>query len=234
MNIVGSSPITVRQRALSVGQWAATVGALAAVLLVVAAVAPVLFGRQVYIVTGGSMEPAIPLGSAVVSERTRAILIKEGDVITYVNRQAHIVTHRVTEVVSDQFGPGFRTKGDANEDPDQEIVRPVNVVGRVWYYVPLVGYILHYANQSATKLAFLVLAIMIVGWQLQAWAFRRTATALPTGQAGTLEDGKASIQSHQDSPTPLATSVLREDQRAQGNAAKAPSDNPEPPRAQSG
>lgn len=227
MNIVKNSPIPVRQRVLTVVQWAATVGALALVLLVVAAVAPMLFGRQMYIVTGGSMAPAIPVGSAVVSERTRAVLIKEGDVITYVNRQEHIVTHRVTEVVSDQLGRGFRTKGDANEDPDQEIVRPVNVVGRVWYHVPLVGYILHYANQSATKLAFLVLAIMIVGWQLQGWGFRRTVAA-------TLAGSNASLQSHQESPTPLAASASREEPTAQGDATKAPSDKPEPPRPQSG
>ena len=213
--------------ALRVAQWAVTALVVSVVLIVLAAAGPTLIGHKSFIVLSGSMEPAIPLGSAVVTEPVRPTLLKEGDVITFVTPAERFVTHRIVEVVQDDGGLGFRTQGDANTSSDPVVTRPPNVYGRMVYDVPWAGYILHYANQSATKLAVLVLAIMIVGWELQAWAFHRTAAA-------TLEDSKASIQSQQDSPTPLATSASKEGRLANDNATRAPPDRPEPPRAQSG
>ena len=161
--------------ALRIARWAFMALLAGVILTVLAASGPTLIGRKTFIVLSGSMEPAIPLGSAVVTEPVRPTLLKEGDIITYVTPAEQFVTHRIIEVVQDDGGLGFRTQGDANTSPDPVVTRPPNVYGRMVYDVPWAGYILHYANQSATKLAVLVLAIMIVGWELQAWAFHRTA-----------------------------------------------------------
>ena len=143
------------------------------IAVVVVAAGPTLIGKKTYIVMSGSMEPAIPTGAAVVTEVARPNTLREGDVITYITPSEALVTHRIIEIVNDDRGLGFRTQGDANATPDPIITRPPNIMGRLTYGVPFAGYILHYANQNATRLGFMLLAIVIVGTQLQAWAMKK-------------------------------------------------------------
>jgi signal peptidase len=126
---------------------------IALVLLVLAVKGPVAAGNDSFIVIGGSMEPAIHLGSAVVVQPAKAAQLDSGDVITYIDRTNIPVTHRIIEVIKDQSGLGFRTQGDANRTPDAEIVRPANVLGQVWYSVPLAGYLLDAIGRPTTKFA---------------------------------------------------------------------------------
>lgn len=163
--------------------WLLIAAAVCVAVLVVVSAGPILGGRKTLIVMGGSMEPTIPVGSVVVSEAVRANRLQVGDVISYVSRSEQIVTHRITEVVQDQSGIGFRTRGDANNAPDPELVRPVNVLGRVWYSVPLAGYILHFGNQTATKVVVIAIALaLITAVQLQSYVQRRRASA-PASEA---------------------------------------------------
>lgn len=161
-------------------------------LLMLAAVGPRLIGHQHFIVFGGSMEPAIPVGSVVVTERTAPTNLETGDVITYVNRADELLTHRVIEIQQDQLGLMFRTRGDVNGTDDPELVRAVNVLGRVRYSVPFAGYILHYGGQQSARLALMGLAVFVVitqiypGWSLKVEAEgegQRTSEALARGPA---------------------------------------------------
>lgn len=169
-------------RVWQVVKWALVASAGVIMLLVVASVTPTLFGERVYVVTGGSMEPAIPLGSAVITQRAHVATVKEGDILTFVTRTETTLTHRVVERVNDNLGPGFRTQGDANEDPDQEIVRPINVLGRVVYYVPFAGYILHFANQPATRTGIIVAAIVLMAFQMGLGSKKKQSNSAPPTQ----------------------------------------------------
>jgi signal peptidase I len=159
-----------------------TFAALGCVLLVVISIGPAVIGRRPYVVMGGSMEPVIPVGSVVVTERVAGEEVRQGDVITYVNRVNQIVTHRVMKIVADASGLSFETKGDANAAPDPEPVRPINVVGRVWYAVPLTGYVLHFATMPTIKLATVAIASVIVALCLLGsleWPSARRRRAVP-------------------------------------------------------
>jgi signal peptidase len=85
----------------------------------------------------------MPPGTLVVSKPLSPSRIAIGDVITYQVRSGKpaVVTHRVVAVGVGVHGPVFRTQGDANNTPDKDWVRPVQVRGERWYYVPYLGYV---------------------------------------------------------------------------------------------
>jgi signal peptidase I len=115
---------------------------LAAVAVALAvAVVPAAVGGSALTVLSGSMEPALPVGSVVVVRPRPAADIVVGDVITFLARDpqspaTRVVTHRVTAV---EPGPAFRTRGDANPDPDPGLTAAADVRGVEWYSVPWVG-----------------------------------------------------------------------------------------------
>ena len=119
-----------------------TLAVLAALALAAAvAVVPLLAGARTYTVLSPSMTPTFPVGTVVVSRPRPAAEIGAGDVITFADRdpgtgESRVVTHRVVGV---EPGPAFRTKGDANEDPDPRPVAAADVLGVEWYSVPWVG-----------------------------------------------------------------------------------------------
>ena len=64
-----------------------------------------------------------------------------GDVITFRLAEGTVVTHRIVEVLPGVDGPSYRTKGDANEVEDPTPVPAENVIGRVVWAVPRLGYL---------------------------------------------------------------------------------------------
>ena len=99
-----------------------------------------LAGREVFVIIGGSMEPAIPIGSLVVATHTDPMTIAVADVVTIRADNGIVVTHRVLRVVDLPEGRFFELKGDANESPDGGLVPARAIVGVADQYVPYAGY----------------------------------------------------------------------------------------------
>lgn len=113
-----------------------------AALLLAAVVVPRVFGATPYVVETGSMRPGLPPGTLVVTRPTPADEIALGDVVTYQleSGQPQVVTHRVVGLGRSQSGERIlQTQGDANDAPDADPVRAVQVRGTLWYQVPFVG-----------------------------------------------------------------------------------------------
>ena len=132
----------------NVFQWLATLLLVVVILVCVAIFIVPHFGWRIDVVYGGSMEPAIHLGSLVAIQPVDPQDISVGDVITYSSgtESGMVTTHRVIEVINDN-SLSFRTQGDANEDPDAYVVPSQNIVGRVWFSVPYVGYALDFIKK---------------------------------------------------------------------------------------
>lgn len=109
-----------------------------AILLLV----PRFVGYQTLAVLSGSMEPGIPVGSIVYAGKTDAEELEVGDVITYRLSGSTLVTHRIVEV--DEVNEQFITKGDANDVNDGNPVTYEQVVGKVNFHLPLLGYVCIY------------------------------------------------------------------------------------------
>ena len=103
----------------------------------------------------GSMEPAIPVGSVVVIKPANPDTLKVGDIICFKieSESSTTVTHRIINITDE----GFITKGDANEDPDQWIVKKENIVGKVIAVIPYLGYLGYFIK---TPIGFTLLIII--------------------------------------------------------------------------
>jgi signal peptidase I len=119
-----------------------TVGLLAVLVAFALAthIAP-LTGRELFTISGGSMEPTIPIGSMVAVTTTDPMTIEVGDIVTIRADNAAVITHRVSQVVDRPEGRFFELKGDANANPDASLVPARVLVGRVGEFVPLAGYL---------------------------------------------------------------------------------------------
>jgi signal peptidase len=108
----------------------------------------------------GSMEPAIPVGSIVVIKPANPETLKIGDIICFKLSESAItsVTHRIFNI-TDQ---GFITKGDANEDPDQWIVKKENVIGKVILTVPFIGYIGYFVRIPTGFILLIVIPASLI------------------------------------------------------------------------
>lgn len=99
------------------------------------------FGWRFDGVFTGSMEPTFNVGGVVAIRPVDPLAVEEGDIITYKApiEPDLIITHRVVEVINDGGSLGFRTKGDANNAPDDFIIPQGNILGKACLYVPLFG-----------------------------------------------------------------------------------------------
>ena len=90
----------------------------------------------------------------IVKETTPAD-IEIGDILT-VKSKEFVYTHRLMEKLEDSV---FRLKGDANEDPDPNLVEPSQIIGRVVLVFPFS----HLYTPYGFALALLIPAGLIIG-----------------------------------------------------------------------
>ncbi len=159
------TPVT-NPRLRQVVRVGGTVLLIAIFLLLAVVVFPQLAGaEQSYVVVSGSMSPTMHAGDVVVVQSVSPASIEVGDVITF-EREADDTptTHRVVEVVQRDGEPHFRTKGDANEEADVQLVPASGVTGRVWFHVPYLGYLLSFARTRVGLLALVIVpsALLVV------------------------------------------------------------------------
>lgn len=159
-----------KRRALK--RAASVLGVVLLVLIVVPFVIylfPQLVGAdQSYVVLSGSMEPTISPGDVIVVGSVAPAEVQAGDVITFRRTgESRPTTHRVVEVVQRDGGPAFRTQGDANEDPDQELVSASQVVGEVpriggyLLVIPLIGRVILFAGTQTGFFALVMLPVVL-------------------------------------------------------------------------
>ena len=121
--------------------------ALAAALLLPAACG--LSGCRQYAVLSASMVPAIPVGSCVFVHIAPFEKIEEQSVITYRLGSGIPVTHRV--IAKDVLKQTFVTKGDANEQPDASEIPYAQVIGKVSFSIPYLGFILIFLQSTCGR-----------------------------------------------------------------------------------
>jgi signal peptidase len=129
-----------------------------------------LTGRQTIIIGGGSMAPAIGLGSAIVVAPVLPTDLAKGDVVSLqVGADRATFTHRIVDVVTRPDGIWIRTKGDANAEPDPTLVPASSIIGRVEMSVPFAGYLMALLSLPVGVLFLLGLAatLLAIAWLLE-------------------------------------------------------------------
>ncbi len=140
------------------------------------AVVPRVLGVQPYAIVSGSMEPAYPTGSLVYAQPVAGEDLQVGDVAAFW-RDEDVIIHRVDSI--DIAGEEFVAKGDANDNVDLRPVLFRDVLGRVVFSVPGVGYFLMALGSVTGKLllGWVVLmgaALCVLGSVLSNLANRQT------------------------------------------------------------
>ena len=125
-------------------------------------VVPTAMGYKTLIVTGGSMQPVIHPGDAVIIKPAPVESYQENDLATFHNPAGGITTHRIvaTKVVNGETF--FQTKGDVNVEPDPDLTPAGAVVGKVSLDIPKLGYVLNVLEKPLVKLALLAFPILVL------------------------------------------------------------------------
>ena len=124
-----------------------------------------LFGYSPFRVVTGSMEPTIPTGALMVSQRVGMETVQIGDVICFKAQESAVfgrmMTHRVIDIATGADGGLlFATKGDANLALDGYYVTQENFVGKVIWYTEEGSMLSAVFSVFTNKIGFLACVIL--------------------------------------------------------------------------
>lgn len=97
------------------------------------------FGKSVFRVATGSMEPTIRIGALLMAEDCGIDQVRVGDIVCFRSEDGDtrdwVITHRVVSVLKSGDGDTvLETKGDANGAVDSRYVTRENLIGKVTWY----------------------------------------------------------------------------------------------------
>lgn len=123
---------------------------------------PTIFGHQIYIVRSNSMSPTFETGSLLLVKHVDTSSIQVNDIITFKEKNDSVATtHRVVKILNDN-GLQFVTRGDANNVDDPMPVSADEVVGRVVFWIPYIGYLLGFIRTKEGLLVFIIVPALII------------------------------------------------------------------------
>jgi len=117
-----------------------------------------------YTIVSGSMSPAYPLVSIVMTREQSQYQI--GDVITF-SRENQMITHRVTSIDGSGSQSVYTVKGDANINPDPEPVSSQVIKGVVVLSFPYLGIFIGYIKTPFGFLSTILLpSVLFISLEL--------------------------------------------------------------------
>ena len=146
--------------------WTAATLLVLLILLFIGAAIPQVGNYKVMTVLTGSMEPAIKTGTVLVITPKEDYGID--DIVTFSIDGSVPTTHRIVEKTVENGNISYTTKGDANPAQDMTEVRKEDVVGKVAFGIPFLGYVIEFVK---TPIGFVLLvifpALIIVGGEVK-------------------------------------------------------------------
>src|SRR3989344_4777343 len=118
---------------------------------------------RAYIVQSGSMAPALPVGSVVITKSEQAY--GKGDIVTFSHDRKTQTTHRINAVEFEGSEPVFTTKGDANEEPDGAKIKSGQILGKSLFVIPFVGYLADFVRTPKGFVIFVVIPASIIVYE---------------------------------------------------------------------
>jgi len=137
-------------------------------LLLIVSILPISGNIKVLTVVSGSMEPSIKTGSVVLVKPVSDYKI--GDVITFeqISRTKAPITHRIYDIKITGSQPVYITKGDANNAPDEKERKKSEIIGKVIFDIPYLGYAVNFAKKPiGFALIIIIPALVIIGDEIK-------------------------------------------------------------------
>jgi signal peptidase len=130
--------------------------ALAVVCLVLVLFSYGYFGVEPTAISSGSMRPTIETGDVVLIDEISINDIQKGDVIQY-DMDGIPTVHRVYDIKqTEEKNLVFITKGDANNAPDVDPVKPEQIQGKAVFTIPKLGWIPLAIKMLANRIGFAI------------------------------------------------------------------------------
>lgn len=123
---------------------------------------PLPHNQRLFVVSSGSMEPTLHIGSVVITRPLRDYQV--GDIITFSNPdkskgEKKTTTHRIEKIINQNGKTVYMTKGDANVLSDGKFTPHGQVIGKVTRQIAYLGF---WVNIIKSKLG-LVFLVFIPG-----------------------------------------------------------------------
>jgi len=131
-------------------------------LFLIISVFPISGNFKTLVVLSGSMEPAIHTGSVVVVKPVSDYKI--GDVITFgpMSKTRVPTTHRIYDIKVNAGTPVYLTKGDANNAPDTREIQKRDIIGKVLFSLPYLGYAVDTARKPIGFAFIIIIPALII------------------------------------------------------------------------
>lgn len=171
-----------------------TILVIAVVLCAVFLMGSRIVGFRVYTIISGSMEPQYSVGDLVYVRQAAMEDIQIGDDITFIlNEELVVATHRVVRIDAEK--KHFYTKGLANEIEDGDPVHYNNIIGKVRFSIPLLGYVADFIqNPPGTYIAIAAGAVLIVLVFLPDFLPKKKEEVLPSEEELAAKDENARLK----------------------------------------
>lgn len=118
-------------------------------------------GTKGYAVVSNSMYPNLKKGDGVFVHKTEFSQLKEGDIVTVsFKKGGGTYTHRIYEI--DYENKIIVTKGDNIPETDRETAEEKQIVGKVLFSVPLVGYVSMYITDVRVVAAIGIILLLLM------------------------------------------------------------------------
>lgn len=112
-----------------------------------------IIGYRSYTVLSGSMEPEFYPGDLVITKYINKTDININDIVTFRDKDGVIITHRIVKETPE----GYITKGDNNNVEDSEIITENNIIGKVQFSIPKIGYVMDFLSKPMVISAEMIL-----------------------------------------------------------------------------
>ena len=124
---------------------------------------PDIFGYKPFIVLSGSMGSKIKTGDLVIVKEINPNTLRENNIIAFRDSENYVITHRIEKIIrTENKDICFRTKGDANNSSDKEIICSSSVEGKYQFKIPKLGNILLFI-QKPLGFIIMMMSIFILG-----------------------------------------------------------------------
>ena len=128
-------------------------------------------GYSVFRVVTGSMEPALPVNTLLISHKTKIEKIQKNDIVVFRSPTGRgsdrIVTHRVVSIVWQEDGSvQLETRGDANPVADGRMVGQEDLIGKVIWHSEKEGGAMAVVSFLSSKIGFMAciaLPVLLLG-----------------------------------------------------------------------
>lgn len=147
-----------------------------------------------------SMVPHFPPGTLVIDKKVNPSSLRVGDIATYQieSGKPAVITHRIIAINNGSNGvTTFVFKGDNNAVRDPSDIMAKQIQGKVWYSLPVIGYVSNWMNGGNRGLFTIISALALFAYtgytivSAVAGGVRRKRTAQSKASAADGSDSSA-------------------------------------------